>query len=238
MCTLTYVPNSENQENFMLIDNRDEAVNRPAAFPQVYKELDTQLFYPKDIQAGGTWFGISVKNRAMALMNGAFKRHERKKVYQKSRGLVVKELLAANNLKQTLESYDFEGIEAFYGVMFCWEEEVEILEIIWDEQELHLNEKDPSQPHIWSSAMTFSPEAHQKKKFHFEKFMSKNLSYDKLQEALWEFHQSKENGMILDYGVLKTTSISRFIKNRNSKDQFRFKDLISEEGQEESIVWK
>ncbi|HLS30202.1 MAG TPA: NRDE family protein, partial [Flavobacteriaceae bacterium] len=212
MCTLTYIPNLENNRRFMLVDNRDEAVNRPAAFPQVYKELDTQLFYPKDIQAGGTWFGISIKKRAMALMNGAFKRHERKITYPKSRGLVVKELLAANNLKQTIDHYNFEEIEAFYGVIFSWNDKIEILEVIWDGEELHLNKKDPTQPHIWSSAMTFSPQEHEKKKLRFEELIEKNFSYEELQEKLWEFHQSKEAGMILDYGTLKTTSISRFIK--------------------------
>lgn len=237
MCTLTYVPNLENKQNFMLVDNRDEAVNRPAEFPQTYRELDTQLFYPKDIQAGGTWFGISVKKRAIALMNGAFKRHRRKTSYQKSRGIVVKELLAADNLKQTIDHYNFEKIEAFYGVIFSWNDQIEILEVIWDGEELHLNKKDPTEPHIWSSAMTFSPEEHEKKKVQFDRFMENNFSYEELQEKLWDFHQSEENGMILDYGQLKTTSISRFIKNDNSKNHFRFKNLITGEKQEDFILW-
>jgi hypothetical protein len=51
----------------------------------------------------------------MALMNGAFSRHERKPFYRKSRGLVVKEILSSKELDQYLIKYDFTGIEPFYG---------------------------------------------------------------------------------------------------------------------------
>jgi len=238
MCTLTYIPRAGFPENFILTDNRDEAVNRPAAFPKVYKELKTQLYYPKDNQAGGTWFGISKQKRAMALMNGAFKRHLRERSYRKSRGVVVKELLAAENLKETIEHYDFKGIEAFYGVVFSWNSATEITEIIWDGEKLHLQNKDPKQPHIWSSAMTFSPESHQQKKLVFDQFIKEHQQTEDLLDRIWDFHQSEESGMILEMGVLKTTSVSCFVQNRTTKDTFRFKDLITKEEQEDFINWK
>lgn len=237
MCTLTYIPLPQKNPSFILTDNRDEAVNRPADFPAVYEELESQLFYPKDLQAGGTWFGISQRKRAMALLNGAFQRHERKDGYRKSRGTVVKELLAAENLEKTIQNYNFEGIEAFYGVIFSWEEETEILEVIWDGNKLTLLKKDTSRAQIWSSAMTFSPEEHQRKKKVFEKFMEDNNSSEALPELIWDFHQSEEGGMILDFGILKTTSISSFIHTEDG-DFFRYKDLIAKEEQEDMIFWK
>src|SRR5699024_7842498 len=111
MCTLSYIPNTRNKGEFIVTDNRDESVERPAHFPQVYQELNTELLYPKDKTAGGTWIGISRKKQMMALMNGAFKQHKRKKSYKKSRGLVVQELLASDDIKKAFEEYDLEGIE-------------------------------------------------------------------------------------------------------------------------------
>ena len=237
MCSLTYIPQEGNHHNFILTDNRDESVNRPAAFPKVYKELDSQLFYPKDKKAGGTWFGIGKQKRAMALLNGAFKRHKRATSYRKSRGSVVKELLAAKDLTKTLEVYDFKGIEAFFGVIFSWESQTEIIEIIWDGEKKYINKKEATRPHIWSSAMTFSLEEHQKKEMNFQTFLKENQQVENFPELVWKFHQSKEAGMILDYGVLKTTSVSRFIKNEENL-QFKYKDLITKEEQETAIIWK
>lgn len=234
MCTLTYIPNLQQKNTFILTDNRDEAVNRPADFPAVYEEFGSQLFYPKDLQAGGTWFGISQRKRAMALLNGAFQPHQRKAFYRKSRGTVVKELLAGEYLEETIDKYDFEGIEAFYGVVFSWEGEMKILEVIWDEKKLTLLKKDASVAQMWSSAMTFSPEEHQRKKKIFEAFIAENHRSEALPDLIWGFHQSEESGMILDYGILKTTSVSSFI-HESGGDFFRYKDLITGEEQEDMI---
>lgn len=237
MCTLTYIPIRQSKSSFIITDNRDEAVNRPADFPQIYKEMNTELFYPRDTRAGGTWFGVGQKNRAMALLNGAFKRHTRKTTYRKSRGLVVKELLATENLKVDITRYDFSGIEAFFGVIFSWEDEIQILEIIWDEKELFLQTKNPEEALIWSSAMTFSPEEHQKKEKTFQEFIDKNHSSEAVADLIWNFHQSEESGMVLDFGILKTTSISQF-RHQKENDFFRYRDLITEEEQEDMIFWK
>ncbi len=237
MCTLTYVPQIGDELNFILTDNRDESVNRPAKFPKVYSELNSQLFYPKDKRAGGTWFGIGKEKRAMALLNGAFKRHKRAISYRKSRGLVVKELLAAKDLKKTIENYDFTGIEAFFGVIFSWENQMEIIEVIWDGEKKYLNNKAAKEPHIWSSAMTFSLEEHVKKEMNFQTFLKENQQAENLSELLWKFHQSKEAGMILDYGVLKTTSVSRFTK-KGRNQYFKYRDLITKEEEEKMILWE
>lgn len=238
MCTLTYIPPFNNQDDFLITDNRDESVNRPAIFPKVYAEYQTRLFYPRDIKAGGTWFGIAQQNRAMALLNGAFKRHQRNPYYKKSRGVVVKELLAMSDIKQGIRAYDFSGIEAFYGVMFLWKKEMEIIEIIWDGEQLFQNKKEADKPHIWSSAMTFSPEEHQKKVTLFEAFLNENKDSECLPELLWDFHENRDPQahMILDYEKLKTTSISQFHYTPEA-DFFRYKDLLTQEVQEDEIIW-
>lgn len=240
MCTLTYIPISKTEGDFILTDNRDESVNRPAKWPEVYEEMETELFYPKDIQAGGTWFGVSKQKRAMALLNGAFRPHKHhNKNYRKSRGIVVKELLASKNLRTEMAHYDFTGIEAFYGVIFDWSQSVMILEVVWDGKQLFLQENKAEQAHIWSSAMTFSPEEHQRKKDRFEKFIKMNSALRSTAEETWDFHHLKDGkgDMVLDHGILKTTSISQLCHFDKENDFFRHKNLLTGEEQEDMIVW-
>lgn len=241
MCTISFIPHPENNEFFILTDNRDEAVNRPAVFPRIYSELDTQLFYPKDKRAGGTWFGISRHKRAMALMNGAFTRHKRKETYRKSRGIVVKELLAAPDLKQAIKDYDFDDIEPFFGLIFSWAGQREIFELIWDGEQAYLHAKDPNEAHIWSSAMTYSEEQHQKRVVMFEEFLKENGQSPALPDLIWEFHHirgtEEDEGIIIERGFLQTTSISQFQYFGEEEMSFRHENLITEEEQENMIFW-
>lgn len=242
MCTITYLPNLKNKTDFIVTDNRDEAVNRPAEFPKTYKEYNTELFYPQDTRAKGTWFGVSRKKQLMALMNGAFKRHERKISYAKSRGVVVKDLIASDDIIKAAENYDFTGIEAFFGIVFSWKEKREVFEIIWDEKQLYINQKDADQPKIWSAAMTYSEEQHQKRINYFETFLKENANQQELiADLVWDFHHRKgddqEEGMIIDRGFLKTTSISQFSRYADGEKYFHYKDLISGKEQENEIIW-
>lgn len=60
MCTVTFLPFKN--DNFILTSSRDVPFARKRAeFPQKYTEDGTELIYPKDGQAGGTWIGISDK---------------------------------------------------------------------------------------------------------------------------------------------------------------------------------
>lgn len=241
MCTLSYIPNTRNKGEFIVTDNRDESVERPAHFPEVYQELNTELLYPKDKTAGGTWIGISRKKQMMALMNGAFKQHERKKSYKKSRGLVVKELLAADDIKKAFEEYDLEGIEAFFAVVFTWNVGVEIYEMIWDEKNAYLNAMDASKPHLWSAAMTYSAEQHQHKLKAFEGFLIQNQDSDNIAKEVWDFHQLRElngkEGMVIDRGILKTTSVTQYLHSNSDRNSIRYKDLITGKEGVQEVSW-
>lgn len=241
MCTITYVPHSFVDEGFMIMDNRDESINRPAKFPAIYKEYGTELLYPKDKRAGGTWIGVSKKNTLLALMNGAFKHHERKASYRKSRGIVVKELLASNSIKAAFEEYDCSGIEAFYGVAFTWESGVRIFELVWDGNQKFMNEKDADVPHLWSAAMTYSPEQHRFRETAFHHFLENRDPHKKISDELWKFHHLREiagkEGLRIDRGILKTTSISQFRYRPQKGSFFRYKDLLTEEETRIPVDW-
>ncbi len=95
MCTVTYLPIGNDQ--FILTSNRDESPMRKTIAPKKYDEQGIALVYPKDELAGGTWIGLSEKNRLVCLLNGGFEIHERKGPYAMSRGLIVRKILSAEN---------------------------------------------------------------------------------------------------------------------------------------------
>lgn len=239
MCTITYIPSARDSDEFLITSNRDESINRPAILPEFYTELGTSLYYPKDKSAGGTWIGVSRKNRIISLMNGAFGRQDRNPPYRKSRGIVVKELLAMKDLSRAVRIYDFEGIEAFFAVIFTWDAEVGIYELIWDEQEFYLKQRNAETPHIWSSMMSYSPAQHEKRKNKFTRFLKDQDNSSP--EQLWNFHHDKgtadQEGILINRGELQTTSISQFQHFVKAPDTFQFEDLISGETQKETVHW-
>lgn len=240
MCTLTFIPNPKKSDGFFVTSNRDESVNRPAKEPQIYKEHDAQLFYPKDERAGGTWIGASNKKRLICLMNGAFSRHERKTPYRKSRGTVVKELLASADILVAIENYKFDGIEPFFIVLVSWKAGIEVFELIWDGTKVHLNNKDETQPAIWSAAMTYDEKQREERQEKFRLFLRKHGDKELRPQLLWDFHRGNggEEGLLIQRGELQTTSISQFRHTSDGEIAFRFEDLISGKTQDSGIIWK
>ncbi|MCO6459784.1 MAG: NRDE family protein [Saprospiraceae bacterium] len=240
MCTITYIP-SVKPGHFVVTDNRDEAVSRPALPPALYKEPDSLLFYPKDIQAGGTWIGMSSQNRLMALMNGAFERHQRLASYRKSRGTVVKELLIAADLSSALKYYDFTGIEQFYGLIFSWSKKMQILEVVWDGTEVHIQSNNPDIPQIWSAAMTYSPQQKQDRQQLFNAFLLNEDNEENIADAIWNFHKytgdGDKEGMVIDRGFLKTTSITQFYFNPHKQTSYKYLNILTRKESLGYINW-
>jgi uncharacterized protein with NRDE domain len=129
LCTVTLIPL---KSGFVLTSNRDEAANREAIPPQAYDLDGVKMVFPKDKLAGGTWIGVSEHQRLICLLNGAFEVHIREVPYRKSRGVVVKELLAASNISEILKDYRLENIEPFTIIMVDWKEELQFWEMVWD----------------------------------------------------------------------------------------------------------
>ncbi|HLR36971.1 MAG TPA: NRDE family protein [Chitinophagaceae bacterium] len=239
MCTLSYIPGNTQSNTFIITSNRDESIQRSACMPQKYDEYQTQLYYPKDKKAGGTWIGISRMNTFMSLMNGAFHKHKRKKKYRKSRGVVLKELLSSPAIFQTINTYDFQGIEPFFSILVTWDQDIKIHELVWDGTKLFLNEKDAGEPHLWSSMMSYSSEQHNKKFLEFQRFLKRHKQVSP--ELIWDFHHIRrfknDEGLLIDRGELQTTSISQFCHHFKNEDNFRFEDLTNHQEQNNFIAW-
>lgn len=216
MCTITFIPKPNN--GFILTSNRDEAPGRETLPPNLYEENGVKLLYPKDTVAGGTWIGISERKRIVCLMNGGFVAHDRKPFYRKSRGVVVKDFLKAENLKSEVKNYDFNEIEPFTIVFVDWTDEVRLFQLVWDGADYHFSEE-PLAPQIWSSSPLYPEDLKKKREQWFSKLLFETIKPS--EEELLQFHKTSGEGdlnsnLVMDRGFVKTKSITQIVKNNQS----------------------
>ena len=214
MCTVTLIPTGSN--DFVLTSNRDEAPNRTTLSPDFYEVENTKLLFPKDEVAGGSWIGISDKQRVLCILNGGFKMHERKPPYRLSRGVVMKDLLATKNLNKTIESYSLEGIEPFTLVIVEWNSSMEFKELVWDGEKIHLSNL-PLEPRIWSSSTLYKVAMKQERLQWFNDYKEE---YHLSAKSVLKFHKTagegnEDYGVIMDRFFVKTTSITQIAKTDN-----------------------
>ena len=211
MCTVTIIPNGKN--NFILTSNRDEAPQRISLPPDFYNINNTTLLFPKDKESGGSWIGISEKNRVVCLLNGAFEKHKRKETYKQSRGVVVKDFMLTDSLEYTLETYNFEDIEPFTMVLADWNNHLKFFELVWDGKKKYVKQL-PLEANIWSSSTLYDDAMKQERLSWFHNFKKEyNLNAD----SLLEFHKTAgkgnlDYGVLMDRGFVKTTSITQIKK--------------------------
>ena len=225
MCTVTYLPLKNN--NFILISNRDETPLRKTISPKMYLENGVELTYPKDELAGGTWIGTSNKNRLVCLLNGGFENHNRKLSYKMSRGIIVKNILSADNAVTFINEFNFLDIEPFTLVLVDWKFNLETYELVWDGKTKHFN-KLKQEPKIWSSSTLYTNEMKQLRKGWFANWLSENKQFSK--ESILAFHKNdtlgdKEIAPKMKRTFVETVSITATEK-RNEKVSMDYFDLI------------
>ncbi|RLD29772.1 MAG: hypothetical protein DRI75_01955 [Bacteroidetes bacterium] len=225
MCTVTIIPKGNN--DFILTSNRDEAPNRTSLAPDIYTIKGTKMMFPKDELAGGTWIGVSEKNRLICLLNGGFTCHERKADYRMSRGVVVNDLLASEDVVASIEDYNLNDIEPFTLVIVDWNVSLKLFELVWDGQQKHFKVL-PLEPKIWSSSTLYSQVMKKERLQWFEDFKIANELHS---ASLLNFHKTAGNGNA-DYGVVmdrhfvKTTSITQ-VEKIEDVVKMRFNNLQS-----------
>lgn len=215
MCTVTFLPTGTTQ--FVLTSNRDEAPNRETIPPDFYKNDNTNMLFPKDKRAGGTWIGLSNKRRLVCLLNGGFMLHERQAKYRMSRGVVVRDMLESEDIVTLIEGYDLNDIEPFTLVVIEWQLELKLYELVWDGHEKHFSRL-PLEPKLWSSSTLYNQEMKDERQLWFKEFLKKT---DVSADSILDFHETagKENkdfGIVMDRGFVKTTSITQIRKTDNS----------------------
>lgn len=222
MCTLTYLP-QPNGQTYLLTVNRDESIQRPtAARPALYHlKKGKAVVFPRDGESGGTWIAFD-NNRAVCLLNGAFVCHQRKKLYRRSRGLVLLDSFNYTSIISFVKKYNFSDIEPFTIVCLTHnDKQNELCEIRWDGDEVHFQQIDPTTPQIWSSATLYSPETAALRKQWFDAWVDKqNAPF--LAEDIVHFHKTAGDGnpmhnLLFDkQNGLKTLSITQIVKDQHT----------------------
>jgi len=225
MCTVTYLPLGNN--NFILTSSRDVPYARKAAeHPKKKVEDGVEIFYPKDGKAGGTWIGTSSKNRLICLLNGGFYYHTSRSNYKKSRGIIVKDLLKVDNIFNGLKEIDLNGVEQFTLTIVDWNDELQLVEFVWDGMKKHLK-KMKQEPHIWSSSTLYDRDVKKLRKNWFEDWQNSN---DFTQKNILKFHHTAGIGdnhidVMMDRGAGGTVSITS-VKKENDEILMAYEAII------------
>ena len=234
MCTVTFVASNN---KFIITHNRDEKALRPSAIePQLYNVNNQSILFPKDPQAGGTWFSVSQNGAVLVLLNGAEEKHKALSVYRKSRGLIVLDLISSKSVMQEWESLNLDNIEPFTLVFFDNES---LFQLQWngiEKTKLHL---DKNKAHIWSSATLYPTEIRQERAAWFKLFLQNKTNVTA--DDLIDFHKNTEtsnteNGLIINRNnELKTLSITQTIIESN-KNKTKYFDLIAKKEYESTFL--
>ncbi len=226
MCTVTFIP--KKNTDFIFTSSRDVPYSRAnALFPKEYIINNTKLIYPKDPQGSGTWVGISEHKRLVCLLNGGFKNHKPKGNYRKSRGLIVKELLASpNNSFEDLKTIPLENIEPFTIIVVTWHNDnIQLMELVWTGEVRFVSILDESKKHIWSSATLYDEKMKALRESWFANWKLEST------ETILDFHHNagitdRNIAVLMDRKTIGTVSISQI--NKAEKDlKFYYEDIKS-----------
>ncbi|WP_044171834.1 NRDE family protein [Flectobacillus major] len=230
MCVLTFLPTSVS--GFILTNNRDEAVARPKAIPPKQYTINGQcLFMPKDTQAGGTWIATS-QNYTLCLLNGAFEKHTPQPPYRQSRGQIILDFFQYNTISDFYQNYNFIGIENFTLIIINHQNQTQICEIRWDGQALYNTSKNPTIPHIWSSATLYSAEVMRQREHWFKDFLQQNPDFSG--EDVVDFHRyggtgDIQNDMTVNRNNELVTQCIMQINRVQKNLTFSFHDLLEQQ---------
>ena len=226
MCTVSYIP--INKFDFILTSSRDVPFVREKAIkPKEYIEDNVSIMYPKDGKSGGTWIGYSSKNRLICLLNGGFTNHIIKSNYVKSRGIIVKELLKQTDIFSALSEINLINIEPFTLVIVDWNNDLQLIEFVWDGFKRHKIVL-PQKMHIWSSSTLYDKKTSLMRKQWFvewqnsfcPKHLSSNSFFELYRSSILSFHKNAGTGnpktnLLMKRKGVGTVSITQVCKKQN-----------------------
>jgi hypothetical protein len=187
MCTVTYIPS---RDGFFITSSRDENKGRSRAIPPSYYAMKTgRILFPRDAQAGGSWFAVHENGNALVLLNGARVRHQPAPPYRRSRGIILLELADTDQPLAHFRKMDLDGIEPFTLVLA---EGGLLYECFWDGISAQHSRIDAARPHIWSSVTLYDAAAIAQRRKWFEEWLRENQ--EPAQDKILEFHQSAGEG--------------------------------------------
>jgi len=124
MCILFIAIEQHPKYPLIICANRDEFHQRPTQAMHVWQE--SKILAGKDLQAGGTWLGLSATGKFAALTN--FRKLLLSEVPKKSRGDLVLQALADTKVDMTTElsqqASQYHGFNLIYGSskqLYCYD---------------------------------------------------------------------------------------------------------------------
>jgi hypothetical protein len=168
-------------------------------------------------------------------LNGAADKHEHCPPYNRSRGLVVLEILAAANPFLQWQSIDLNNVEPFTIVLF---QQKKLYQLRWNGIDKSTENLAIDKNHIWSSSTLYNSEIRRKRASWFFDFVAGKNKISS--EDLLNFHENthsenSENGLVINRNnVLKTLSITQSIVSEN-QITLRHKDLLDNKTSEIEI---
>jgi Transport and Golgi organisation 2 len=202
MCTVSFILAAG---SVIITSNRDEKLIRTAALaPAGYLHKTGFITYPKDAQAGGTWFAVHQNGNAAVLLNGALEKHNSQPPYKLSRGLVLLDILDS---KQPLAHFlqlaiSATTVEPF--TLILWQEQL-LYECRWDGATKYHLQKDNQQPHIWSSVTLYDAATRQQRENWFRQWLQQCPQPQ--QEQAINFHRFGGDGNIENDLVMNRNNI-------------------------------
>ena len=207
MCTVTFIPVNN---KIFITSNRDEkSLRKQAVAPALYKMKTGNIIFPKDTDAGGTWFAVHENGNAVIFLNGGWKKHISKPPYKKSRGLILLDLIDSDNPYQKFLSENFINIEPFTAIIFF---DQQLFECRWDGNGKSYKHLEENISHIWSSVTLYNDAVINKRERWFAEWLNKNPSPN--QNNILSFHQfsgdgDKHNDLLMNRnGITSTVSIT------------------------------
>lgn len=227
MCTVTYVPSAS---GYFLTSNRDEKSTRAKALaPANYIINDVELIFPKDGDKGGTWITLKENGDSLCLLNGAFKNFTDTGKYKLSRGKIVLQIAASNNLIEAFSDINLLETAPFTLIIVF---DKKLFECRWDGDKKHCKQLDDSTAHIWSSATLYNASQQHKRQYWFEQWQINNPN--PLQKNLFNFHKNTGDGDVEDDLIMNrnnnyfTVSITSIAVN-NEACLMQYEDIINHE---------
>lgn len=202
-------------EGFILTSNRDERIARATSPPAAYSINDHSVFFPKDLEAGGTWIAASDHGRVCCLLNGAFELHERKSTYKRSRGRIVTEVFEYLNVSDFFKAVDLIGVEPFTLIVLESLDVHKLYEFRWDGIKKHLTLKNHDTPHIWSSVTLYNRQIRAIREKCFAQWVKQQNTFEA--DRVLSFHSDSlgvepEYDMVMERNNgIKTVSITQIV---------------------------
>lgn len=232
MCTVSFVC----VDNSVIItSNRDENIQRQnAAAPAFHQLNNKKIIFPKDAKAGGTWFAACSNGTVIVLLNGAFIKHIPAPAYRKSRGLILLDIIAADEPGIYFKQVCLENIEPFTAVLF---QQGSLHELRWDGDKKHDKPLNIRGNYIWSSSTLYTTTIIERREKLFAQFISNGVN--KTPGLVHDLHRSDDgdpgNGFIINGETgMKTFSITQAVI-RPGNLHFLHDDLLHGKRYEESI---